>query len=148
LKVDRSGGPDACWPWLGSKLKSGGYGRYRPSKAIEHRAHVYAFKNAVGPVPKGMVLLHSCDNPPCCNPKHLSAGTHGDNMADKVAKGRQLKGSQFSSAKLTEADVLSIRRRPYYRQADLAREYGVHPSIISEIQGGKRWKHVKKGGEK
>jgi hypothetical protein len=91
-KVDKSGGPNACWPWLGVRMPqtatgSDDYGRF----ALAGRrvpAHRFAYEVAVGPIPEGLRVLHSCDNPPCCNPAHLSLGTDLDNMRDKIAKGR------------------------------------------------------------
>jgi hypothetical protein len=70
---------------------------------------------------------HHCDNPLCCNPAHLTPGTHADNTADKVAKGRQYR-------KLAEADKAAIRERHAaggVSMRALAREYGVaHPQIV------------------
>lgn len=83
--VDRSSF-DACWEWRGDRNESG-YGRiYINRKA--RRAHRVAYETAVGPIGTGLVVMHSCDNPPCINPAHLSLGTPIDNVADAVAKGR------------------------------------------------------------
>lgn len=87
-RVDRSGGPDACHPWTGTL--SGGYGRIgeggRGCRILY--THRVAWELANGPIPDGLDVLHACDNPPCCNVRHLSLGTHADNMADMAAKGR------------------------------------------------------------
>jgi len=85
-KVDRSGGCDACWQWVGKKDKRG-YGKVciGCKDVLTHRL---AYILTKGSIPKEMVICHTCDNPPCCNPKHLSAGTHKDNVADAIAKGR------------------------------------------------------------
>lgn len=86
-KVDTSGGPDACWPWTGSRQGRGGYGivewRGRPT-----RAHRLAYTLAVGTIPDGLYICHRCDVPACCNPIHLYAGTQFDNMRDCVERGR------------------------------------------------------------
>lgn len=86
-RVDQSGGPDACWLWLGKRIVSGRYGvvfiNYH-----EIRAHRYAFELTHGPIPTGLLVLHSCDNPPCVNPAHLRLGTSLDNARDTAARGR------------------------------------------------------------
>lgn len=82
LSVDTSGGPDACWEWQATRDQAG-YGRYRG-----RGAHRIAYELAVGMVPSGYVVLHACDNPSCCNPAHLQAGTHSANMCERVLKGR------------------------------------------------------------
>ena len=78
-------------------IASNGYGRGQvqvgpqthPHPAVyEVGAHVAAFMNTWGPVPKGMIVRHTCDNPPCINPMHLQLGTQGDNMRDRYMRGR------------------------------------------------------------
>lgn len=91
-KVDRSGGPDACHPWMAGRLPTG-YGRFSYGGKDVY-AHRWAYENYVGPIPEGLQVLHHCDNPPCVNPAHLWLGTHADNHADKVAKGRQARGKR------------------------------------------------------
>lgn len=87
-RVDQSGGPEACWPWLGS-TNPDGYGvvyyRERDNNELVHRK---AWEIAHGPIPPDVKVLHTCDNPPCCNQLHLFTGTHMDNVQDKMAKGR------------------------------------------------------------
>lgn len=81
-QVDRSGGPDACWLWQGH-CDRGGYGRLAGA-----RAHREAWVQTFGPIPDGLWVLHRCDNPPCCNPRHLFLGTPKDNTRDMMEKGR------------------------------------------------------------
>lgn len=93
-QVDTSGGPDACWPWTGMKFK--GYGRFGTRHRVRFFAHRVAYELANGPIvghvyndpEKEKIVMHLCDNPPCCNPKHLRLGTDAENHADMVAKGR------------------------------------------------------------
>lgn len=86
-KVDRSGGPRACWPWLGASTdpkrgKNGTYGRCR-AWGTQTTAHRVALALHLGrDIRDGLFVLHSCNNPPCCNPAHLREGTHKDNMLD------------------------------------------------------------------
>ncbi len=111
-KVDRSGGPDTCWPWMGDRNRSG-YGRI-PHCGEKIRAHVYAWERANGrKVPDGLVVRHLCPgggNPWCCNDTHLDIGTHKQNAEDRVDQGRSLKGEKSPAAKLTDAQVVEIRR--------------------------------------
>lgn len=89
-KVDKSAGPDGCWPYLGFR-KWDGYGwiqRYIDGKPKNMTSHRFAWILTNGIPDDGMHILHRCDNPPCCNPAHLFLGTHQDNMKDKQAKGR------------------------------------------------------------
>jgi len=86
--VDRSqAGPAACWPWTRSKVK--GYGSFHIRRGgSSKRAHRLAYELTNGPVPAGLVVMHLCDRPECCQPAHLSVGTHADNHRDAVRKGR------------------------------------------------------------
>ena len=95
-------------------------------------------------------MLHRCDNPPCCNPDHLFLGTHTENVADMVAKGRHRggmspeqapRGERHWGAKLTNEQVAAIRAMPRQRglQTRLARQYGVSDATISMILNGKAW---------
>ncbi|HEV2928117.1 MAG TPA: HNH endonuclease signature motif containing protein, partial [Propionibacteriaceae bacterium] len=77
-KVDRSGGPDACWPWTANRMDSG-YGRY----SIDGRsklAHRISYELSVGSIPDGLQIDHLCRNKPCVNPTHLEAVTQRENL--------------------------------------------------------------------
>lgn len=79
-------GTDECWEWPGAK-NDGGYGQMGIMGTVYY-THRLAFRIWHGELEHGKLVMHSCDNPPCWNPRHLSMGTHGDNMRDCVAKGR------------------------------------------------------------
>jgi hypothetical protein len=90
-RIDRSGGPDACWPWCdrwGFRNGPYKYGRLSLPGGKQILAHRLAYELAHGPIPPGHVIRHRCDNPPCCNPAHLLSGTHGDNVRDMFSRGR------------------------------------------------------------
>ena len=86
-------GREVCWPWRAARDRYG-YGQFKPVfGASPRRAHRVAWEifNTCD-VPDGLSILHSCDNPWCCNPAHLRPGTHSDNMNDKVRRGRSGRG--------------------------------------------------------
>lgn len=147
-KVDRRG-PDECWPWTAGTNNSRGYGKIASGPGIIPRAllsHRAAYELQVGPVPEGQCVLHECDNPPCCNPRHLFLGTRQDNVEDMVNKGRQRGASGESNArsKLTPYKVEEIRRTyikgsPVFGAAAQARKHGVTPTAIRHIIRGVNW---------
>lgn len=147
-RVDRSGGPDACWPFLGSPGNRGGYGQILVD-GHNTPAPRAAWIVANGPIPDGLLVCHRCDNPPCCNPRHLFLGTHADNTADMVEKGRgkrppALRGVAHPGARLRDEQVKSIRLRlaEGVSQRQIARQYGVSQSQVSHIATGKHWTDV------
>jgi hypothetical protein len=99
-------------------------------------------------IPEGLVIRHTCDNPPCMRPSHLMLGTIADNARDAMERGRivgsKLKGSQVTTAKLTEAQVAEIKAllRAGATIKGTARKYGVSKFPIQQIAHGKAWKHV------
>ena len=143
-KVDRSGGPDACWPWTASRT-DGGYGVFHPTKSEIVGAHRYALELHLGRPLAGWAL-HGCDNPPCCNtrPGHVYEGDHIKNVADAVERGRNKRGARDPGAKLTDATVVVMRERAAKGEpvAALAVAFGVSPGQVSNIIRGQRWRHV------
>lgn len=140
---------DGCWLWVHSKTKAG-YGKF--IRANEHiYAHRLSWEIHYGPVPDGLFVCHRCDNPSCVRPDHLFVGTHQDNVDDCVAKGRHLAfrprvhGSRAGSAKLTEAQVVTIRQSygtNGLTRRQLGQRYGVDKTTIDRILAKKIWRYV------
>lgn len=97
-RVDKTGGPAACWPWTGPRYETG-YGRLRII-GIPYRAPRIAYFLAHGTDPADKFVCHRCDNPPCCNPAHLFLGTTRQNGRDMASKGRAK--NQHGEQKRTE----------------------------------------------
>lgn len=106
-KVDRIDDDDSCWEWKGSRNPAG-YGictvglRGIPA----HRLSWMILHNQV--IPKGFVICHRCDNPPCVRPTHLFLGSKKDNSADMIAKGRGV-SQRINAKEALEANKAEIR---------------------------------------
>jgi transposase-like protein len=140
------GDGDGCWEW---KYHRDGHGYGTLSfRGRALRAHRAMWEVARGEVPFGLFVCHHCDNRRCVRPTHLFLGTHDDNMADKIRKGRQVRGTQLPQAVLDELRVREICEE-YQRTGvftdELAARHGVGRSAIRQILNGKTWKHVTSG---
>lgn len=155
-----------CWLWTGAVFGEKEYGQFWLAQR-NRRAHMVAWEWANGPIPDGLLVCHRCDRPRCVNPGHLFLGTHIENMLDRDAKGRMSHGPKHwlksrpdhrqhakgarngvhtkpVRAKVTEADVLEIRRLSAtgVRNRELAVRYGVNRSTISNIIHRRAWTHL------
>lgn len=133
---------DACWLWTGG-LNRGGYGQLRVGTFGMIQAHQIAYLLKHGDIPAGMVVMHTCDVPRCCNPDHLVLGTHRQNIIDCLTKGRGNRrgaGPRVMSPEL----VRSIRKRNADGEAKdaIARDLGINRVTVSDAVSGKTWKHV------
>lgn len=132
-------GPDDCWEWFGNKDKDG-YGAMRSGKSMI-RPHRLSYELANGPIPKGMSILHSCNNPACVNPAHLRVGDHLENMADRKKSGHYNTGDKHVMAKISDDEVKKIREMDgTYKQ--IAEAFGVSESQIGNIKRGDQRKAV------
>ena len=134
-QIDRSGGEDACWPWLGyfnEKKRT----PYFQCGGVKYIPYVLVWELVTGEtVPEGKQLLHSCDNRKCCNFKHLRVGTHQENMDEMQDRDRH---------GLPHHVVRNIRKlleqgRPQQAIADL---YGCSRETISAIATGRTHKRT------
>ena len=130
---------DQCWQWAGA-VNACGYGHTFNGAA--HRRMYAAF---VGPIPDGMSVCHTCDNPACVNPFHLFLGTHSDNMADMARKGRagRRAGEDSPTAKLNTAAVLFILSSPLQAK-ELGAMFGVTSTRVRQIRRGIGWRAVQR----
>lgn len=151
-KVDVRG-PDECWEWQGATTAAG-YGKLWGGVDVGttiQATHVAVLLATGEPVPAGMQVNHSCDNPPCVNAHHLSVGTQTANLLECVSRGRHrphrggAKGSRHGHSRLTEEQIPAIRAR--YAQGGislkrLGEEFGVSFGAVQRIVAGKGWTHV------
>ncbi len=135
-------GPNDCWEWLGA-ISNGKYGHLQLNGKFIY-AHRIAYFLKYGIDPGDLCVCHCCDNPSCCNPKHLFLGTNTDNMQDARQKGRNSYGEKHGRAKLTEKDVIEIKRllRLGVMHRIIAKKFNVSRPLISYINNNERWSHV------
>jgi hypothetical protein len=148
-RVDRSGGPDACWEWQGAQRPTG-YGNLW-IRGTYQSAHRVAYLIHSSKQPGNLCVCHHCDNPCCVNPRHLFLGTHADNCADMVQKGRSTRrrprpyaskpGIQNPRAKLTEDQVRAIRAATG-TQESIAARFGISRRSVGFIRRREHWKHL------
>lgn len=124
-----------CVEWTGACTPKG-YGRLR-IRGQQMYVHRWIWEDANGLIPKGMVIMHICDNPPCYALDHLRLGTYAENSGDMVTKGRQARGARLPHTKLTDDQVREIYASTEPGVA-LASKYGVDKSMITMIRKGQR----------
>lgn len=145
-----------CWIFMGC-LNNKGYGQLNISKNNKKHvvlAHRYSYEAFKGEIPDGMFVMHSCDIPTCCNPEHLSVGTHAENMADCVLKGRskvfrprpkvigsyKAKGTYVTRPPKVSADVMLKAKSLLSNgmtQKDVAKIIGISPQGLSKALQGR-----------
>jgi len=141
-------GIEDCWEWGWSRWRDG-YGMFyitdRP-RLIYRGAHIFSWELAHNQsVPEGMIVRHTCDNPPCINPHHLLLGTHADNTQDMISRGRHLgKRSYDTWTRTSKEDVTNIRRlhSEGLSQFEIARQYGLSFITVHRMVHRKTFKNV------
>lgn len=134
---------NGCIEWAKQK-DTDGYGRISINN-YPHMVHRVSYELYIGPIPPGVLVCHSCDNPSCFNPEHLFLGSCAENLKDMVLKGRKPRGEKVHNSKLTENQVKEIKRRlnEGEKVSSIVKDYPVHGRAIRLIQAGINWKHVK-----
>jgi len=151
-----------CLEWTGRERANGGYGKISAGKDyMGLRVHRLIWCMANGDIPDHLVVMHSCDNPKCCNLKHLSLGTKWDNTQDMMKKGRNSpppthygdnhplranpefcsRGESNGNSSLTVEIVLYILKSKE-SLSKLANKFNVSKSTVSSIRNRKTWKHI------
>jgi hypothetical protein len=161
-KVDRA---TSCWLWTAGKDKDG-YGKFqvnsrRDGRQVQKhfRAHRLAWELEHGQLAAGLLLMHSCDTPACCNPAHLSPGTQLQNRADCARKRRTARtethgdwvgparprGTRHGMASITEAVALRILelRATGMSCSRIAAATGASVSVCYRVCSGATWRHVR-----
>lgn len=141
-RVRKVKSPNGCWLWAGN-LDKDGYGRVT-YHGVTERAHRKAYELVCGAIPDGLLLRHSCDNPRCVNPRHLTVGTVADNSADMVDRGRAAVriGGLNTAAKLSESQARAIFADTRHHR-EIACEYGVSSETVWDIKSGRSWAHLR-----
>lgn len=130
---------DSCWLWQAGTY-DGSRGRFCIN-GDDYVASRVAFFISTGKQPAKLDVCHACDNPGCCNPRHLWVGPRAANNKDRAIKGRSapVKGSMNPRSKLTEAVII---RNSSKTCKELGEEYGVDPALIHRINHRRSWSHV------
>jgi hypothetical protein len=129
-----------CWVCV-SHLPDG-YGYMRAVFEGKQQAlHRFVYRKIKGEITRDKVIMHSCDTPACCRPKHLLQGSQRENLQDCVNKGRNRHGVGHHAAKLQDRDVVRIFRSSKPHRA-LAARYRVAHVVIGKIKRRQTWKHI------
>lgn len=142
-------GKNECWMWRGAVCGSKrNYGAARWNGRLT-KAHRIAYEITNGPIPKGLLGCHKCDNTLCVNPDHIFIGTQKDNLEDMRRKGRQpppfaLRGEDHPRSTLTERKVIMIKalKRQGKLQREIALATGVSMSALASVLQGRTWRHI------
>jgi len=127
-----------CWEWEASCFERG-YGQFKVGEK-NWLAHRFSYTIFVGPIPKGMLICHTCDNRKCVRPSHLFPGTHRDNSDDKIQKGRSRRSR--GSAKIDMDAAKRIRHlylTTHWAQENLALDFGVSRAAVQMVLAQKTW---------
>lgn len=142
--IEKVNKTDTCWEWTAGKYR-GGYGHFRKKvgdKWKMYKAHRYSYEYFKGPIEKGLLICHSCDNTSCVNPDHLFSGTAAENTLDMRKKGRCGKPTHPWGKNLTKviADQIRQDHRNGMKYVEIQKKYDVSKQQVSRIILNKIWK--------
>lgn len=144
--VNKTDNENDCWYWKLSHNNHCGYGKFSiPKVKKSYSPSRYAYAATYGDPDLNLIVLHSCDNRACCNPKHLSLGTSQDNSTDMKNKNRAAKGLTHGMSKLKESDIVKLKQMwqaADMRQVDIAKHFNIHIATARRAATGESWKHV------
>ncbi len=135
---------DSCWVWQGT-ITGQGYGQFYKKEIGLQLAHRVSYRFYKGEIPKGINVLHKCDNPPCVNPSHLFLGTQRDNITDMIRKGRKgisrMFGQKNPKSIFSEAQVNEMRLlySQGHKISEIHKIFGGAYQSIWYIVKGKNW---------
>lgn len=135
---------DGCWLWIGARVPNGYGSLGNVLGRSQVGAHRVSWLLNRGPIPKGMMVCHTCDVRLCIRPDHLFLGGSQANMLDASAKGRIARGSRHGWAKLDAEKVREIRAlySAGVSSSEIGERFGIHYSNVWLIVTRKRWRHV------
>lgn len=128
-----------CIEWIAGIAKTTGYGQI----TLDYEtmlAHRVSYEIFAGEIPKGVCVLHKCDNRKCVNPNHLFLGTKGENNSDRSSKGRSCKHDKHPLAKLDWEKVEFIRKSVYVSSRKIAKILGISPTLVKNVRNKRTWK--------
>lgn len=142
--IARTSNTDECIEWPGARYENN-YGSLTvDGKQWTVSRYVKMIADGLDEAPIGLVARHTCDNPPCMNPRHLIWGTNQDNSDDKVIRGRHAYGAKVAGAKLTDEVVIEARK--FFIEAGsllkTRQRYGLGINSCRQMLMGTTWKHV------
>jgi hypothetical protein len=138
--------PNGCRFFMGTRTGKG-YGEIR-RRGKNYRAHRVIYEAKHGPLPKGILACHSCDNPPCVEEGHLFAGTPKDNTLDMTqkdrARGRLVLGHKLTHRRFSDEDIAEMRTEyaAGVTQVELAQRFGTWQGNVSNLINGRPGRRV------